>query len=102
MKTTAIPSPAPIGTPVSRSDAAPLSRAAAAANLDEGNLPSRSTYRFFRAVRLFLSRLVDSSAFHQVSLGREISIVFTVNGPLVYRPETNSDARNKPARSSRN
>src|ERR1700674_1047359 len=44
---------------------------------------------FFRAVRVFLSGLVDSSAFHEVSLGREVSIDFTSNGPLIHRWEAN-------------
>jgi hypothetical protein len=35
-------------------------------------------------------------------LGREISVIFTSNGPLVYRLETNNDVQNEPARSSRN
>ena len=44
---------------------------------------------FFRAVRVFLSGLVDSSGFHEVSLGREVSIDFTSNGPLIHRWEAN-------------
>jgi NAD(P)-dependent dehydrogenase (short-subunit alcohol dehydrogenase family) len=41
------------------------------------------------AVRVFLSGLVDSSAFHEVSLVREVSIDFTSNGPLIHRWEAN-------------
>jgi hypothetical protein len=64
---------------------------------------SRSNWSGFSvAVRAFLSGLVDDSAYQDVSLGREISVIFTSNGPLVYRPETNNDVQNKPARSLSN
>ena len=35
--------------------------------------------------RTFLFNLFDSSMFEQVSSGREVSVVFTPSGPLVYR-----------------
>jgi hypothetical protein len=63
---------------------------AAPSNILEGHRPCRSVDSFFRAVRVFLSGLVDSSAFQEVSLGREVSIVFTSNGPLIYRWEANN------------
>jgi hypothetical protein len=68
-----------------KSGAVPPCGAASSIILDEGHRPSRSVHSFFRAVRVFLSGLVDSSAFQEVSLGREVSIVFTSNGPLIYR-----------------
>ena len=66
---------------------------------DRGREHPRS---FLANLRTFLFGLVDRSAFQDVSLGREISVVFTSNGPLVYRRQTNNDVRNEPARSLRN
>ncbi len=51
---------------------------------------SPKSQRFFRVVRVSLSGLVDSSAFQEVSLGREVSIVFTSTGPLIYQWEANN------------
>ena len=65
--------------------------------LDEGHRLRRSAHSFFRAVRVFLSGLVDSSAFQDVSSGREVSIIFTSNSPLIYRWESNNEK--PPARS---
>ncbi len=56
--------------------------------LDEGNRLSRNARRFYSAVRVFLSHLVDSSAFEEISSGREVSVIFTANGPLIYRWES--------------
>ncbi|MBV8815758.1 MAG: hypothetical protein JO271_14810 [Verrucomicrobia bacterium] len=39
----------------------------------------------FGTVRDVFSGLIDDSAYQQVALGREISVVFTTQGPLVYR-----------------
>jgi hypothetical protein len=64
--------------------------------LDEGHRLRRATHSFFRAVRVFLSGPVDSSAFQQVSLGGEVSVVFTSNGPLIYRWEGNNSNNRKP------
>jgi hypothetical protein len=58
--------------------------------IDKGYSPSRSVDSFFRAVRVSLSGLVDSSAFQEASLGREVSIVFTSTGPLIYQWEANN------------
>jgi hypothetical protein len=102
MKTTAIRSPAPIGPPAFWSDPVPSDSAAPSTILDEGQRPSRSAYSVFRVIRLLLSALVDRSAFQDISSSREISVIFTSNGPLVYRLETNNDVQNKPARSSKN
>jgi hypothetical protein len=70
-----------------KSDAVPPCGAAPSIILDEGPRLSRSAHGFFRAVRVFLSGLVDRSAFQEVSLGREVSIIFTSSGPLIYRQE---------------
>jgi len=43
-------------------------------------------YRLFRSLQAVLSGLLDSSAYQQISLGREISVAFTSQGPVVYRP----------------
>lgn len=40
---------------------------------------------FFRRIRSLFSGLLDDSAFQEVSLNREISVVFPANAPLVYR-----------------
>jgi hypothetical protein len=55
--------------------------------LDEGHRLRRTAHSFFRAVRVVLSGSINSSAFQEVSLGREVSIIFTSNGPLIYRWE---------------
>ncbi|MBV8098837.1 MAG: hypothetical protein JOZ31_06745 [Verrucomicrobia bacterium] len=45
----------------------------------------RCWYAFFRSLRAALSRVLDSSAYDQISLGREVSVAFTSQGPVVYR-----------------
>ena len=45
----------------------------------------RSWYAFFRSLRAVLSRVLDRSAYDQISLGREVSVAFTSQGPVVYR-----------------
>jgi hypothetical protein len=84
---------ASICTSAFKSGAVPPCGAASSTILDEGHRPSPSgsVHSVFRAVRVFLSDLVESSAFHEVSLGREVSIVFTSNGPLVHRWEANKE-----------
>jgi hypothetical protein len=91
MKTISIPPPAPICVLAFRSDTILPCRAALSVNLDEGYRPSRSAHSFLRVVRVFLSGLIDSSAFHNDSLGREVSVIFTSNGPLIYRWESNKE-----------
>jgi len=91
MKTISMPLPAPICMSPFRSDTILPSRAAPSVILDEGYRLSRSAHSFFRAVRVFLSGLVDSSAFQDVSSGREVSIIFTSNSPLIYRWESNNE-----------
>ena len=97
MKTISSPRPAPICMSAFRSDILLPCRAAPSVILDEGYRLSRSAHSFFRAVRVFLSGLIDSSAFHNDSLGREVSVVFTSTGPLIYRWESNNEK--PPARS---
>jgi hypothetical protein len=57
--------------------------------LDGGDRLRRTAHSFFRASRTVLSGSIDSSAFQEISLGREVSMIFTSNGPLVYRLEGN-------------
>ena len=83
-----MPLPAPICASAFRSDTTPPRQAAPSVILDEGYRLSRNAHSFFCAVRVFLSGLIDSSAFHNDSLGREVSIIFTSNGPLIYRWES--------------
>jgi hypothetical protein len=75
-------------------DAVPPCRAAPCVTLDQGYRLSRTPRSFLRAARVFLSGLVDNSPFQEASLRREASILFTGNGPLVYRWE--ADTRDKP------
>jgi hypothetical protein len=88
-----IPDPASIAPSAPDSGAVLLPQSAVAA------IPNKETDRspywssFFVAVRSFVSGLVDDSAYQHVSLGREISVIFTSNGPLVYRPARNNDVQ---------
>jgi hypothetical protein len=81
MKPALIPPPNSICTSTVRSDILP----------PEGAPPSIRHWvggrgdRFLRGVRLLFSGLLDNSAFQEVSLAREVSVVFTTNAPLVYR-----------------
>jgi len=66
----------------------------------------RYWYAFFRSLRAAISGVLDSSAYDQISLGREVSVAFTSQGPVVYRYGRNSAAdvsptgeRNRKARS---
>lgn len=88
---------AAICTSAFKSGALPPCGAASSTILDEGHRPSRSVHSFFHAVRVFLSGLVDSSAFQEVCFGREVSIVFTSNGPLIYRWEANNGEQRETA-----
>jgi hypothetical protein len=72
---------------VGKFDAVPACPAAPPVTLDQRHRLSRTPRSFLRAARVFLSGLVDSSPFREVSLRREASILFTCNGPLVYRWE---------------
>src|SRR5260370_5994473 len=97
-----IPEPVSIVPSAPDSGALLLPASAVSAIPDKETCTQRNWSSFFVAVRAFVSGLIDDSAYQQVSLGREISVVFTSNGPLVYRAEGNNDVQNKPARSSRN
>jgi hypothetical protein len=93
-KTTSIPPAASI----CKCDAVTPWAAAPSIPLDKGHRLARAAHSFFRAVRVFLSGPIDSSAFQEVSLGREVSIIFTSNGPLIYRWEANNANNGKPDR----
>jgi len=71
-------------------DAVGPCHAAPSVTLDQGHRLSRTPRSFWRAARVFLSGLVDNSPFQEVSLRREASILFTCNGPLVYRWEADN------------
>jgi len=89
MKTISIHPPTPICVSAFRSDTILPCRAAPFVILDDGYRRSRCAHSFLRTVRVFLSGLIDSSAFQDVSSGREVSIIFTSNGPLICRWESN-------------
>jgi hypothetical protein len=80
-----IPPPDSICTSTVRSDALPQASAAPSITLDDRRRLGRHTDRFFRGVRFLFSGLLDNSALQEVSLGREVSVMFTTNAPLVYR-----------------
>jgi hypothetical protein len=81
MKPALIPPPNSICTSTVRSDVLP----------PEGAPPSirhwldRRADRCVRGVRSLFSGFLDNSAFQEVSLGREVSVVFATSAPLVYR-----------------
>jgi hypothetical protein len=75
---------------VSKFDALPPCYAAPFVTLDQGHRPSRTARSLLRVARIFLSDLVDSAPFQEVSLRREASILFTGYGPLVYRWDANN------------
>jgi len=54
------------------------------------NRSHRYWYAFFRSLRAVLSRVLDRSAYDQISLGREVFVAFTAQGPVVYRYGWNS------------
>jgi hypothetical protein len=84
-----IPDPASIAPSAPDSGAVPLPAWAASLVEGEENRPYRNRSNFSVAIRTLESRLIDDSAYRDVSLGREIAVIFTSNGPVVYRPETN-------------
>jgi hypothetical protein len=97
-----IPDSASIASPAPDSGPVLLHHSAVSAIPDEKTYRSPYWSSFFVAVRSFVSGLVDDSAYQHVSLDREVSVIFTPNGPLVYRAAMNNDVQNKPAGSSRN
>jgi hypothetical protein len=84
-------------TPAFKSGAVPPRPAASSLILDEGPRLSRSVHSFFCAVRVVLSGLTNSSAFQEVSSGREVSIVFNSNGHLIYRWAANNGEQRETA-----
>jgi hypothetical protein len=68
---------------------------------EEESGAQRNWSSFFVALRVLVSRLIDDSAYRDVSVGREISVIFTLNGPLIYRHKTSNDVRNESTRSLR-
>jgi hypothetical protein len=96
-----------ISDPASIAPSAPDSGAVLLPPLAVSAIPDEKTNRprywssFLVAVRAFVSSLIDDSAYRHVSSGREIFVIFTSNGPLVYRAERNNDVQNKLAGSSR-
>ena len=80
-----IPPPDSICTSTVRSDALPPEGSGPSITLADRRRVGRHTDRFFRGVRFLFSSLLDNSAFQEVSLGREVSVIFTTNAPLVYR-----------------
>ena len=96
-----IPNPASLAPSGADSGAVLFPPSATSVIAEEESRTHRNRLSFFVAVRAFASRVIDGSAYQDVSLGREIFVIFTSNGPLVYRLETNNDVQNEPARSSR-
>jgi hypothetical protein len=97
MKTISSHPPAPISVFAFGSDTILPGPAAPSVILDKGGRLRHSAHRFFRVARVFLSGLIGSCAFHNYSLGREVSVLFTSTGPVIYRWESNNEK--PPARS---
>jgi hypothetical protein len=97
MKTTSIPPPASIFVSPSRSVAVPPRPLVTSITSEKEACPSRNTRSFFREIRAFLSGSVDDLAFQDISLHRQVSIIYTPNGPLIYRWEQNSGERREAA-----
>ena len=71
--------------PAPDSGAVPLPAWAASLVGGEENRPYCNWSNFSVAIRTLESRLIDDSAYRDVSLGRETSVIFTSTGPVVYR-----------------
>src|ERR1700745_2792679 len=93
MKSTSPYPPALIFVSPSRSVAVAFPPPLPAIISKKGGCQSRNTRSFFRAVRAFLSGSVDDLAFQDVSLHRQVSIIYTPNGPLIYRWEQDRSER---------
>ena len=50
------------------------------------------SWKVFGTIRAFYFEWLDASPYYHVSLGREVSIVLTSNGPLVYRWESKNES----------
>ena len=101
MKTTVIPPSDSNCATALKSEVVLPNAARAPAFSDNGPRLSSSARKLFRAVRVFLSSIADSSAFQEISANRQVVIIFTSNGPLIYRWEPNKDVRKEPDRSPR-
>jgi hypothetical protein len=53
-------------------------------------VPKRQYAQLLSRYSSFLSGSVDDLAFQDVSLHRQVSIIYTPNGPLIYRWERNT------------
>ena len=93
MKTASMPPPASIFVSPSNSLAVPPRPLVTSIISEKERSPTRGTRSFFCAVRAFLSGSVDDFAFQDLSLHRQVSIIYTPNGPLIYRWEPNSDEK---------
>jgi hypothetical protein len=101
MKTTAIPTPNSNCAAALRCEAV-LPDAPTTIIISDSRPHSGSGARkLFRALRVFLSGVVDGSAFQDISVKQQVEIIFTSNGPLIYRCEPNKNVRKDPARPSR-
>jgi hypothetical protein len=101
MNVNSIPDPISIEPSPLDSGAVLLPSSPVAAVAEEESRTRRNWSSFFVAFRAFLSGLIDDSAYRDVSFGGEISVVFTSNGPLVYRLEPKNLFQNRPTGSSR-
>jgi hypothetical protein len=87
-----IPEPISITAPANKAGAVLFSSPAASQIPAEQGCRNRSRPGFIGAIRAIIRGLVDDSAFQDASLGREISVIFTSNGPLIYRHQANNAA----------
>jgi hypothetical protein len=87
MKTTVIPTPNSNSVAALRCEAVLPDAATALIISDSRPHSSSGARKLFRALRGFLSSVVDSSAFQDISVKQQVEIIFTSNGPLIYRCE---------------
>ena len=84
MKVTSIPNFSPVVVAQSELGASPQQAAVPAAA--EKEVHWHRLRDLLHMAQGFLVKLVDRGAFDHASLSRQISVVFTPAGPLVYRP----------------
>jgi hypothetical protein len=87
MKTTVIPTPNSNSVATLRCEAILPDAATALVVSENGPSSISGTRKLFRALRAFLSSIGDSSAFQDISVKQQVEIIFTSNGPLIYRCE---------------
>jgi hypothetical protein len=103
MKTISLQLPTQLTKPIPLAGSSPPKAATLLQRLLVGS--GQRVQRTFRSLRVLISGLLDRTAYDQVSLGREVSVAFTSQGPVVYRyghhrssdsvsatPETNRNA----------